>query len=69
MHFLMEIIFLVPMLTASGTFAVLRACVCMYVCVSVCLSVCVLRQARKRENSETTHGMNVKLGQLLGPKP
>ena len=28
-----EITFLVPMLTASGTYAVLRACVCMYVCV------------------------------------
>ena len=25
--------FLVPMLTASGTYAVLLACVCMYVCV------------------------------------
>ena len=32
--------FLVPMLTASGTYAVLLACVCMYVCV--CVSV--LRQ-------------------------
>ena len=33
--------FLVPMLAASGTYAVLSACVCMYVCVSVCVRVCV----------------------------
>ena len=32
---------LVPMLAASGTYAVLSACVCMYVCVSVCVCVYV----------------------------
>ena len=35
----LSISFLVPMLTASGTYAVLLACVCMYVCVCVCMYV------------------------------
>ena len=31
----LNVLFLVPMLTASGTYAVLLACVCMYVCVDM----------------------------------
>ena len=61
------------MLTASGTYAVLRVCVCMYVCVyvcvcmCVCVCVCVLRQACGRISSEPVHGTTVIWGYTDSP--
>ena len=42
--------FLVPMLQASGTYAVLLAWVCMYVCVCMCVAMYSLRSEAEQRN-------------------
>ena len=47
--------FLVPMLTASGTYAVLRACVCMYVCMWWCMAMYSLRSEARNKGIQRPH--------------
>ena len=58
--------FLVPMLTASGTYAVLQACMCMYVWAYVCMYGYVFIVFRGPEQRKSQSSVDIlKIGTVL----